>query len=150
MPIDWKSIYASAIREQDPAKIPDLCDEARRAINDRVVEQGKRSTNTPERRELEEALRQLVVHELNRTKRPSPESRRAPSLRTVSCTSSLLGDARHVQSFGLDGANCAQCIGKGSKLFRLVSGDCRRMKMAVAAASTREGNFLGSNSRIAS
>src|SRR5713101_10066812 len=32
----------------------------------------------------------------------------------------------------------------------LVSVDCRRVKMAVAAASTREGNFLGSNSRIAS
>ena len=40
------------------------------------------------------------------------------SLRTVSRTSSLLGEARHVQSFGLDGANGAQCIGKGSKLFR--------------------------------
>ena len=32
----------------------------------------------------------------------------------------------------------------------LVSGDRRRMKMAVAAASTRDGSFLGSNSRIAS
>ena len=69
MPIDWKTIYTAAIREQDPAKISDLCDEARRAISDRVLEQGKRGTNTPEQEELEEALRQLVVHEL-KTKRP--------------------------------------------------------------------------------
>lgn len=74
MPIDWKTIYGAAIREQDPAKIPDFCDEARQAINDRVLEQGKRGANTPERKELEEALRQLVVHELRGTKRPSPES----------------------------------------------------------------------------
>jgi hypothetical protein len=69
MPIDWKTIYATALREQDPAKIPDLCDEARRAINERVLEHGKGGTSAAERVELEEALRQLVIHELKSKRR---------------------------------------------------------------------------------
>lgn len=67
----WMSVYLAALREQDPAKIPDLCDEARRVINNRALELGKQGAEAPERKELEEALRQLVVHELKKPRRRS-------------------------------------------------------------------------------
>ena len=46
MPIDWKSAYAAALREQDPAKLPALCDQAREKINARILELAK-ETSTP-------------------------------------------------------------------------------------------------------
>ncbi len=70
---DWKAPYHAAIREQDPAKLPSLCGEARRAINDRILQLGSQSADTLERRELEEALRRLVAHEAKKNP-PPPES----------------------------------------------------------------------------
>lgn len=63
----WINLYLAALREQDPAKIPDLCDQARRAINDRVLQIATQPQCNPERTALEEALRQFVVHELKKT-----------------------------------------------------------------------------------
>jgi hypothetical protein len=40
-----------------------------------------------------------------------------PLVRSMSCTSFLIRAARLVQSFGLDGANGAQGVGKGSEFF---------------------------------
>ncbi len=64
MTTDWKSAYAAALRERDPKRVPDLCDEARHAINTRLLEFATRVSHTAEIKELEEALRQLVIYEL--------------------------------------------------------------------------------------
>jgi len=70
---DWKSVYQTAIGERDPTKVPELCEKARRAINDRILELGTQSADTLERRELEEFLRRLVAHEAKKNP-PPPES----------------------------------------------------------------------------
>ncbi len=64
MPTRWMRLYEAAIREQDTAKIPGLCYHARRAINDRLLEQARQIPNPTEHEELEEALRRLMLHEL--------------------------------------------------------------------------------------
>jgi hypothetical protein len=58
----WKVAYAIAIHEQDPRKKPDLCQQARRAINDRYLQQGPYAASPMEKRVLAEALRQLTIH----------------------------------------------------------------------------------------
>ena len=70
MPTRWMQAYEAAIREQDRAKIPDLCEQARRAILERTLEQGERAASESEQEELREALRQLTIHEL-RLPRPN-------------------------------------------------------------------------------
>jgi hypothetical protein len=70
MPTDWKTAYRAAINEHDPKKKPDLCDQACRAINDRILEQGPYPADVQERRVLEEGLRQLTVHKTSKRKRP--------------------------------------------------------------------------------
>jgi hypothetical protein len=64
MPTDWRMRYDSALGERDPAQVSDACDLARRAINDRVLELAKTGATEPERLELEEALREILMHEL--------------------------------------------------------------------------------------
>jgi hypothetical protein len=64
MPTDWRMRYDSALGERDPAQVSDACDLARRAINDRVLELAKIVATEPERLELEEALREILMHEL--------------------------------------------------------------------------------------
>ena len=64
MPTDWRMRYDSALGERDPAKVSDTCDLARRAINDRVLELATIGATDPERLELEEALREILMHEL--------------------------------------------------------------------------------------
>ena len=64
MSTDWRMRYDSALGECEPAKVSDACDLARRAINDRVLELSKRAAADPERQELEEALREILIHEL--------------------------------------------------------------------------------------
>jgi hypothetical protein len=71
MPIRWMSAYAAALQEQDPEKLPTLCDEARRAINDRILELGSKLHDSSEREQLEEALRQLTIHETKRKRDPN-------------------------------------------------------------------------------
>lgn len=65
MSLDWKAAYDAALRERDPAKVSEACDRARILINDRaldLVTQGL-TMDSPEREELHEALRQLLIHE---------------------------------------------------------------------------------------
>ncbi len=64
MATDWRMRYDSALGEREPAKVSDACDLARRTINDRVLELAKRLPTDPELQELEEALRQILIHEL--------------------------------------------------------------------------------------
>jgi hypothetical protein len=74
MPTDWTIYVRAALRQQDPAKLPKLVEQARGAINDRVLERGPKGPDTQEREELEEALRQLTLHEMKgRRKSPTPE-----------------------------------------------------------------------------
>lgn len=66
---DWKIPYEAALRERDPAKLPEACELARSAIVEREVELSPFSSpEAPEREELEEALRQIFIHE-QKTKR---------------------------------------------------------------------------------
>ena len=58
MPTDWRSAYAAALQESSPEKVLAACVNARRLINDRVLE------ITNEMSELEEALRQLFVYQV--------------------------------------------------------------------------------------
>ena len=67
MPSRWKTAYAEALREQDPAKLEDFCEEARRAIHSRVLELEDNPADAREKGELEEALRQLTIHKYRRT-----------------------------------------------------------------------------------
>jgi hypothetical protein len=60
---DWVAQYRAALREPDPARLPELCEQARYAINMRVLELGWQGAEAPERRLLEESLRRLAVHE---------------------------------------------------------------------------------------
>jgi hypothetical protein len=66
---EWTTPYRAALRERDPAKLPELCEQARHAINMRVLELGWQGAEAPERRLLEESLRRLAVHESK--KRPT-------------------------------------------------------------------------------
>ena len=72
MPSDWTIYVQAALRQQDPAKLPKLVEQARRAINDRWLERGTKGPDTREREELEDALRQLTLHEMKRTRQPQP------------------------------------------------------------------------------
>ena len=67
MPTDWKTLYEVAVREQNPAQLEDLCERARRAIHNRVLELEENPADAREKGELEEALRQLTIHKYKRT-----------------------------------------------------------------------------------
>ena len=69
MPIDWNTAYQVALRETNPAKLPDLCDTARKKINERILELGTHGAHAQEREDLEDALHKLVIHELKQTGR---------------------------------------------------------------------------------
>ena len=61
---DWKRPYDDALHERNPVRIPALCDLARRAIHDRMLELA--DTNRAllnERERLNESLRRLFVLE---------------------------------------------------------------------------------------
>lgn len=70
MPSDWTIYFRAALREQDPAKISQLVERARRVIHDRLQERGTKGPDTRERDELEEGLRQLNLHEAKRKSAP--------------------------------------------------------------------------------
>ena len=64
MPTDWRRLYEAALHENDPAKITEVCECARRAINEHELtltheDAGYLST----KEKLDEALRQLLIHE---------------------------------------------------------------------------------------
>lgn len=54
-PLDWRSLYESAVTELDPQKFPKRLDEAQRAIEDRMNELNS-SGRGVEREELMNAL----------------------------------------------------------------------------------------------
>jgi hypothetical protein len=76
MAIDWRTAFEAALREHDPAKVGNACDRARTLINDRNFELLREHplTSAVEREELDEALRQLVIHEHIITRPPSSRS----------------------------------------------------------------------------
>lgn len=61
---DWRKVYASARVELDPARQAELCKQARRLVQHRLVELASLDGIVGERNELEEALRDLFVIEL--------------------------------------------------------------------------------------
>jgi len=61
MPIDWKNVYTAALAESDPSKALSACSHAREVINDRALE------IVTETKELEEALRQLFIHQVEKS-----------------------------------------------------------------------------------
>jgi hypothetical protein len=67
MHTDWKTPYQFAIREQNPAKLEDLYEQARHAIHNRVLELAKNRADVRESGELDEALRHLTIHKYRRT-----------------------------------------------------------------------------------
>jgi len=70
MPTDWTILFRAALRQQDPAQIPKLVEQVRRAINERALQRGTKGPSAREREELAEALRQLSLHESKRKSTP--------------------------------------------------------------------------------
>ncbi|MFZ3262962.1 MAG: hypothetical protein WA172_03095 [Terriglobales bacterium] len=67
MGAEWERLYREAFQEFDAEKVPELCDCARRAIHDRLIELSAQTTAAgKEREQLFEALRQLLIHEYKR------------------------------------------------------------------------------------
>lgn len=67
MPAEWERLYAKAFQELDAEKVPGLCESARRAIDDRLVELSAAKITDPNDRELLfEALRKLLLYEYER------------------------------------------------------------------------------------
>ena len=66
MHTDWKTPYQFAIREQNPAKLEDLYEQARHAIHNRVLELEENVADVRESGELDEALRRLTIHKYSR------------------------------------------------------------------------------------
>jgi hypothetical protein len=81
MPTHWTILFRAALRQQDPAKLPKLAEQARRAINDRVLERGTKSADAQEKEELEEALRQLTL--LEQKRKSEPRAKNAPPKQTA-------------------------------------------------------------------
>ena len=66
MHTDWKTPYQFAIREQNPAKLEDLYEQARHAIHNRVLELEETVADVRESGELDAALRRLTIHKYSR------------------------------------------------------------------------------------
>jgi len=67
MPSEWEQLYREAFQELDAEKLPELCDRARRAINERLMELSAQTLAAEkEREQLFEALRTLLIHEYQR------------------------------------------------------------------------------------
>ena len=67
MSSEWERLYAEALQELDAERVPELCDRARRALNNRLVERaGDKTADPAEREQLFEALRNLLLYEYER------------------------------------------------------------------------------------
>jgi len=61
---EWKRLYREALRQRTSEKAAEVCERARRAINDRLIElAAEGSAAEKEREQLLEALRNLLIHE---------------------------------------------------------------------------------------
>ncbi|MFZ1918043.1 MAG: hypothetical protein WAU58_10755 [Terriglobales bacterium] len=64
MASEWESLYRDALQEPDDERVAEICDRARRAINDRLTElAAQKIAAENEREQLYEALRRLLIHE---------------------------------------------------------------------------------------
>lgn len=64
MPLEWEMLYRDALHEQDDERVPEVCNRARRAINERLSELAAQKIAAEEEREqLYDALRRLLIHE---------------------------------------------------------------------------------------
>jgi hypothetical protein len=70
MSLGWSPSFSAAMSEHDPTKRAAACERARLEINNRLLELAGQDPNAArdERGELEEALRQLTMHEWNKEK----------------------------------------------------------------------------------
>jgi hypothetical protein len=68
MSLGWRSSFSAAMSEQDSAKRAAACEHARHEINSRLLELAGQDQDAArgERAELDEALRQLTMHEWNK------------------------------------------------------------------------------------
>ncbi len=67
---DWRFTFKAAIREINDANVQQLCERARHAIVDRLIDlaaEPQDAVVTAEREELEEALRKITQHEHDRS-----------------------------------------------------------------------------------
>ncbi len=62
---EWQAAFQAALREEDPAKIQHVCEHARLLMNDSAMALTKEghAADSPDRVALENALRQLALHE---------------------------------------------------------------------------------------
>ncbi|MGA9526721.1 MAG: hypothetical protein WBS24_01260 [Terriglobales bacterium] len=64
MSAQWETLYEKAMQEEDAEKLGERCEQARRAINDRLTTMARQTMRMEEERErLYEALRMLLIHE---------------------------------------------------------------------------------------
>ena len=64
MASEWETLYLEALHEQDPEKVAEVCERARRAINDRLIElAAQKIVSETQREQLFDALRRLLIHE---------------------------------------------------------------------------------------
>jgi hypothetical protein len=70
MSVEWEGLYQEALQELDAKRVGEVCERARRAINDRLTELAAQPVAAKEKEEererLMEALRSLVIHEHKR------------------------------------------------------------------------------------
>ncbi len=62
---DWRAAFQAALLEQDPTNMQQACEQARLLMNDRASELLKNghAADSPDRMAVEDALRQLAIHE---------------------------------------------------------------------------------------
>ena len=64
---EWERLYREAIEELDAERVPEICERARRSINDRLIElAAQNKASEKERERLFEALRHILIHEQRR------------------------------------------------------------------------------------
>jgi hypothetical protein len=70
MGLGWRSSFRAAMSEQDSAKRAAACERARHEINSRLLELAGQASDDAgaEPAELEEALRQITMHEWSKDK----------------------------------------------------------------------------------
>jgi hypothetical protein len=70
-PKDWLRVYEALRQELDPAKQLEICQNARKAIQDRLLALGSGRRHRGEREALEQALRAIwVLEEEIRNRKP--------------------------------------------------------------------------------
>ncbi len=73
---DWRAAFQAALREQDPTNIQQACEQARLLMNECTSELLKNghAADSPDRMAVEDALRQLTIHEQRAVVPRNPEN----------------------------------------------------------------------------